>query len=45
MVGCARPEFDGGEEELVAAVPTTAQYGHLVTRLQVAAGGVGWGVV
>jgi len=34
MVGCARPEFDGGEDELVAAVPTTAQYGHLVTRLQ-----------
>ena len=30
-----RPEFEVDGGELVAAVPTTAEYGHLVTKVQV----------
>ena len=30
-----RPEFEVEGGELVAAVPTTAEYGHLVTKVQV----------
>ena len=30
-----RPEFESDGGELVAAVPTTAEYGHLVTKIQV----------
>ena len=30
-----RPEFEVEAGELVAAVPTTAEYGHLVTKVQV----------
>ena len=29
------PEFDNGSSEITAAVPTTAEYGHPVTRLKV----------
>ena len=30
-----RPKFESDGGELVAAVPTTAEYGHLVTKIQV----------
>ena len=29
------PEFEDRESEIVTSVPTTAQYGHHVTRIQV----------